>query len=108
MEAFPGLWEIIWSLPAAARGGHTGVPGVHHQLDGHGAAGRGPGRQLQHGAVDGALDAAHRHVPAHGAQAYVNVCPPAARGGNTAVSAKEAGRELCYVQWIRNQNLPKI
>lgn len=81
---------------------------MHHQLDCHGAALRCPGRGLQDGAVDGALDAADRHVPAHGAQAYVNVWPPAARGGNAAVNAKEAGRELCYVQWIRNQNLPKI
>lgn len=107
MEAFPGLWEIIWSFPTATDGWDAGVAWVHHQLDGRCAALRCLGPELQHGAVDGAADAADRHVPAHGAQAYVNVWPPAARGGNTAVNAKEAGRKLCYIQWIRNQNLPK-
>lgn len=73
---------------------------MHHQFNCYGPAlwrrvyGRGPlGCELHNGSVDGTPDGAHGHVLAHGTQAYVNVWPPAARGGNTDINANKAVRQ---------------
>ena len=75
---------------------------MHHQLNRycpalwHRACRQGRlGRELHNGSVDGAPDVTDRHVLAHGAQTYVNVWPPVARGGNTDINANELVRKEC-------------
>lgn len=66
---------------------------MHHQLNRYcpvlwcRVCGRGRlGGELRDGGVDGAPDVTDRHVLAHGAQTYVNVWPPAARGGTLTLT----------------------
>lgn len=83
---------------------------MHHQLNRHcpvlqcRLCGRARlGAELRDGGVDGAADVTDGHVLAHGAQTYVNVWPPAARGGDTDINANEGVRiRVCYLQWSRN------
>lgn len=77
---------------------------MHHQFNRYGPApwrrvcGRGRlGCELHNGSVDGTADGAHGHVLAHGTQTYVNVWPPAARGGNTDINADKAVRQECVM-----------
>lgn len=104
MEALPGLWEVIWSFPTAADGWDTRVPWMHHQFNRYCPAlwrrvcGQGRlGRELHDGSIDGVPDVTDRHVLPHGTQTYVNVWPPAARGGNTDINANEVVIKECVM-----------
>lgn len=81
MQAIRRAGEGVGALPAAPKWRHTRVAGVCHQLCRHclasGRAFQGPSQCLQH-SVRG-------HVPAAGAQAHEDVCPP--------VGARAAGPE---------------